>query len=104
MSEQQEIIYRHSLPIRVTHWVNALVLLVLIMSGLQIFNAHPALNWGKSSYNGKPPVLLLSDARRASKSLAEPGARTTNSLKRGPVKGTENPSSPPIRFAAYAAF
>jgi len=34
MSEQQEIIYRHSVPIRLTHWINALVLLVLIMSGL----------------------------------------------------------------------
>jgi thiosulfate reductase cytochrome b subunit len=32
------------------------------MSGLQIFNAHPALNWGKSSYTGRPPILQL-DAR-----------------------------------------
>ena len=29
------------------------------MSGLQIFNAHPALNFGKSSYNGTPPVLEI---------------------------------------------
>ena len=33
--------YRHTLPVRIAHWVNALCLVVLVMSGLQIFNAHP---------------------------------------------------------------
>jgi thiosulfate reductase cytochrome b subunit len=42
-------IYRHSLPIRVGHWINAVSLIILIMSGLQIFNAHPALYWGNRS-------------------------------------------------------
>ena len=41
-----EVIYRHTATVRITHWVNALVLLVLLMSGLQIFNAHPALYLG----------------------------------------------------------
>src|SRR5262245_27033703 len=50
---------RHSLAIRILHWVNAVVLLTLLMSGLQIFNAHPALYWGQSSYSGRPPVLEL---------------------------------------------
>jgi thiosulfate reductase cytochrome b subunit len=51
--------YRHKLPVRVMHWVNVIAFTVLFMSGLQIFNAHPALNWGKSSYNGKPPLLEI---------------------------------------------
>ena len=51
--------YRHKLPVRVMHWINVLAFTVLFMSGLQIFNAHPALNWGKSSYNGKPPLLEI---------------------------------------------
>ncbi|MFL5236272.1 MAG: cytochrome b/b6 domain-containing protein [Rhizomicrobium sp.] len=34
---------------RITHWLNAGVLLVMLMSGLQIFNAHPALYWGAQS-------------------------------------------------------
>jgi thiosulfate reductase cytochrome b subunit len=51
--------YRHSLPVRVMHWTNALLLAILLMSGLNIFNAHPALYWGKSSYNGVPPALEL---------------------------------------------
>jgi len=41
--------YRHSLLVRLTHWLNAGVLLVMLMSGLQIFNAHPALYWGAQS-------------------------------------------------------
>jgi thiosulfate reductase cytochrome b subunit len=34
-------------------------LTVLLMSGLQIFNAHPALYWGKSSYTGAAPLLEI---------------------------------------------
>jgi thiosulfate reductase cytochrome b subunit len=36
---------------------------VLLMSGLQIFNAHSSLYWGQSSYTGKPPILQI-DAER----------------------------------------
>jgi thiosulfate reductase cytochrome b subunit len=46
--------YRHPLPVRLTHWVNALCLLLLLMSGLQILNAHPALYWGESSTFDRP--------------------------------------------------
>ena len=53
------IYYRHTLPIRVMHWVNAIAFFLLLMSGLQIFNAHPSLAWGKSSYTGKPPLLEI---------------------------------------------
>jgi thiosulfate reductase cytochrome b subunit len=52
--------YRHRLPVRIMHWINVLAFFMLLMSGLQIFNAHPALNWGKSSYDGKPPLLRMS--------------------------------------------
>ncbi|MEP4892653.1 cytochrome b/b6 domain-containing protein [Parasphingorhabdus sp.] len=38
---------RHRLTTRLWHWINALCLLVLIMSGLTIFNAHPRLYWGE---------------------------------------------------------
>lgn len=49
--------YRHALPIRIMHWVNAIAFFIMLMSGLQIFNAHPALYWGDSSYTGRPPIL-----------------------------------------------
>lgn len=51
---------RHTLPVRLMHWTNAVALTILLMSGLQIFNAHPRLYWaGKSSYTGVPPVLEI---------------------------------------------
>jgi len=51
---------RHRLPVRAMHWINVVALTILFMSGLQIFNAHAELNWGKSSYDGTPPVLTIS--------------------------------------------
>lgn len=57
--------YRHRLPVRITHWINVIAFIILFMSGLQIFNAHPALNWGKSSYTDKPPVLEMRAERTA---------------------------------------
>ncbi|MEO8847721.1 MAG: cytochrome b/b6 domain-containing protein [Casimicrobiaceae bacterium] len=50
---------RHALAVRIMHWINVVALTILLMSGLGIFNAHPALYWGLSSYNGKPPVLEM---------------------------------------------
>jgi Ni/Fe-hydrogenase b-type cytochrome subunit len=43
------LIYRHNRVTRVTHWINAIALLVLFMSGLQIFNAFPELHWGSKA-------------------------------------------------------
>jgi thiosulfate reductase cytochrome b subunit len=50
--------YRHRLPVRITHWINVACLFILLMSGLQIFNAHPALYWGPIS-DFAHPVLAL---------------------------------------------
>ena len=66
--------YRHRLPVRLLHWVNALALAILLMSGLQIFNAHPHLYWGKSSYTGAAP--LLSIEARESAAGGEPAGVT----------------------------
>jgi len=51
--------YRHSLPVRIMHWINVLAFFVLFMSGLQIFNAFPSLHWGKSAYSGRAPLLQM---------------------------------------------
>jgi thiosulfate reductase cytochrome b subunit len=53
-SGRAEQIYRHALPVRLAHWVNVLCLVILVMSGFQIFNAHPALYWGERSDRDKP--------------------------------------------------
>ena len=54
-------IYRHPLPVRLTHWINVFCLPILVMSGLQIFNAHPALYWGNRSDRDRPILALDSD-------------------------------------------
>jgi thiosulfate reductase cytochrome b subunit len=51
-------VYRHRLPVRVMHWINVICLTILLMSGLQIFNAHPALYWGQGSSFDKPWVSI----------------------------------------------
>ena len=43
------LVYRHNRVTRLTHWSNAIALMILFMSGLQIFNAHPHLYWGSTS-------------------------------------------------------
>jgi len=44
-----QVVLRHSALVRICHWMNALCFLILLMSGLQIFNAHPSLSWGQTS-------------------------------------------------------
>ncbi len=46
-----DLVYRHRASTRVWHWVNAVTLLVMLMSGLMIFNAHPRLYWGQYGAN-----------------------------------------------------
>jgi thiosulfate reductase cytochrome b subunit len=55
----REVIYRHALPVRLTHWVNLLCVTLLLMSGLQILNYHPALYWGNYGYRGVPSVASI---------------------------------------------
>jgi thiosulfate reductase cytochrome b subunit len=50
---------RHALAIRIMHWINVVALTLMFMTGLQIFNAHPALYWGASSYTGRPAWLEI---------------------------------------------
>jgi thiosulfate reductase cytochrome b subunit len=45
------VIYRHSIATRILHWLNAVCVFVVLMSGLQIFNAHPRLYWGQYGAN-----------------------------------------------------
>ncbi len=53
------LVYRHRISTRLWHWTNALVLLVMLMSGLMIFNAHPRLYWGPYGANMDTPWLQI---------------------------------------------
>jgi thiosulfate reductase cytochrome b subunit len=52
-------IYRHRLPMRLWHWINAVTVIVMFMSGLMIFNAHPRLYWGHYGANNDAAWLVL---------------------------------------------
>jgi Ni/Fe-hydrogenase b-type cytochrome subunit len=42
--DPRPVVKRHNVAVRVTHWATALAILVLVMSGLGIFNAAPYLD------------------------------------------------------------
>jgi len=44
--------------VRVCHWINAICFVFLLMSGMQIFNADPALTWGQKTNFDKPSFSL----------------------------------------------
>ncbi|HEX5262437.1 MAG TPA: cytochrome b/b6 domain-containing protein [Phenylobacterium sp.] len=59
MAEPRKVlVYRHAAVTRLTHWINVLALTLLLMSGLNIFGAHPALYWGMKSTFAHPWVSI----------------------------------------------
>jgi len=78
--DRPRVIVRHSSLVRVTHWINAFCFVFLLMSGLQIFNAHPALNFGNST-DFDHPFLELSareDANGDIKGITTIAGRSIN--------------------------
>lgn len=53
------LIYRTRLPVRLWHWINALSIFAMLMSGLMIFNAHPRLYWGQYGANFDHAWLVI---------------------------------------------
>lgn len=54
-------VYRHKLPTRIWHWVNAVAFFVMLMSGLMILNAHPRLYWGHAGSQEKDAWLVVGE-------------------------------------------
>src|SRR5438128_1035475 len=74
-ASKPNVIDRHSITVRLTHWINVLCLTLLLMSGLAIFNYHPALYWGHYGYNGIPSFIAIG-------SKTEPGSGRAVGLTR----------------------
>jgi hypothetical protein len=75
---RRSLISRHSLITRLTHWINLLCVTVLLMSGLQIFNAHPALYWGNAGANPSEALFEIGahGPRHTAKGFTRVGATT----------------------------
>src|SRR5579875_2365654 len=56
---RREVIYRHTFIVRLSHWLNALAIFMLIGSGLNIFDAHPRLYWGRQGSWFDPAALFI---------------------------------------------
>ena len=54
-----DIVHRHRFSTRIWHWINAATLVLMLMSGLMIFNAHPRLYWGQYGANPDPAWLEI---------------------------------------------
>ncbi|MHC1548200.1 cytochrome b/b6 domain-containing protein [Phyllobacterium sp. K27] len=99
------LVYRHSLAVRVTHWLNVLCLSFLLMSGLQIFNAHPHLYWGQYGADALPDPAFVSieayadgDSMKGVTSIGPFQFTTTGVLGASKVNGELTPRA----FPAWA--
>jgi len=59
------LVARHSALVRVTHWINVFCFSLLLMTGAQIFNAHPRLYWGQYGADNDPAWLSVDSLRSA---------------------------------------
>jgi|ERR1700733_1878 len=50
---------RHSAVVRITHWINALSFVGLVVSGVGIVLAHPRFYWGETGGLGTPSLFDL---------------------------------------------
>ncbi|MFM2411236.1 MAG: hypothetical protein RL481_2064 [Pseudomonadota bacterium] len=54
-----DLVKRQRLSTRLWHWINVLSLVFLLMTGLNIFNAHPRLYWGHYGADADPAWLQI---------------------------------------------
>lgn len=104
-ADHRPLVYRQKLATRITHWVWAISLFFLLLTGLQIFNAHPALYVGHQSGFGFDNAIFRIGAENTDNGpigFAAIGGHkvvTTNWLGLFEVPG----SSPTVRgFPAWA--
>ncbi|HXU99752.1 MAG TPA: cytochrome b/b6 domain-containing protein [Caulobacteraceae bacterium] len=62
---RREVIYRHGVIVRITHWINVVVISLLIMSGLNILSAHPRLYWGQFGADADHPWFEVASLNHA---------------------------------------
>ena len=71
------LVKRHALATRITHWINVVAFLLMLFSGLAIFNAHPALYWGQKTTFDHPWLAMTA--------TPAPNGKLSGHLKVGPV-------------------
>src|ERR1700688_2050257 len=62
---------RHSLLIRVTHWLTTIAFLALLVTGLEIVVSHPRFYWGETGNDNTQPLFKIPIP--SSRNLVPPG-------------------------------
>ena len=98
---------RHSVVVRLTHWLNVVCLTFLLLSGLQIFNAYPRLHWGQYGANADPAFLEIGggDSNGQTYGYVTIDGRsfvTTGVLGLSKVDGVSTPRAGSVNFAPVA--
>lgn len=92
------------LLVRLTHAVNGLAILVLVISGLQVFNAHPALYWGQKATFDRPwlemGMIEAGDRVYGVTQIGQARFDTTGLLGYSGAEGRKEPRG----FPAWATF
>jgi thiosulfate reductase cytochrome b subunit len=81
---------RHSVVVRVTHWLTTLCFLALLVSGVEILISHPRFYWGETGNVLTPPLFKL----------PIPASRATVSTGYGYVLPDQNGWSRYLHFQA----
>ena len=88
--------------VRWTHWINAIALLLLVGSGLQIFNAHPAL-YAADASDAHHVVLALPQAFAFNSPPVLFGHKLRWLPLPSPLPRSAKPGSRPVRPASSSA-
>lgn len=85
---------RHTLLVRVTHWITTICFLALLVTGFEIVLSHPRFYWGETGNSLTPPLFRL----------PVPSSRATVPSGYGYVLPDQNGWSRALHFeAAWAA-
>lgn len=93
------LVKRHGLFKRLWHWINFAAMVILLMSGLMIFNAHPRLYWGQ--YGANPDPAWLEIGSRSDEGYLRVGSLT---LATTGVLGRWTDSDGEVRNRAFPAW
>ncbi len=94
------LVYRQKLWTRLTHWSWAIALFFLLLSGLQIFNAHPKLYLGKQSGFGFDNAVVSIGRARSGETIVGQMTLFGTKFNTTGVLGV----SGPVDHRAYRAF
>ncbi len=50
---------RHSVLVRVTHWLTAIAFLALLVTGLELVVSHPRFYWGETGNVNTEPLFKI---------------------------------------------